>query len=35
VALGYWDAPGVQDLTALPDYEEIPLERRHFCGRTY
>jgi hypothetical protein len=35
VALGYWDAPSVQDLTALPDYEEIPLERRHFCGRTY
>lgn len=35
VAFGYWDAPSVQDLTALPDYEEIPLERRHFCGRTY
>lgn len=35
VAMGYGDAPSVQDLTALPDYEEIPLERRHFCGRTY
>jgi hypothetical protein len=35
VALGYWEAPSVQDLTALPYYEEIPLERRHFCGRTY
>ena len=35
VAMGYWAAPSVQDLTALPAYKEIPLERRHRCGRTY
>jgi len=34
VAFGYWDVPSVQDITT-PDYREIPLERRHFCGRTY
>lgn len=35
VAFGYWDVPSVQDVTALPEYKVLPLERRHFCGRTY
>src|SRR5689334_22717664 len=35
VAVGYREAPSVQDLTALPEYKEIPLVRRHFCGRSY
>src|SRR5690348_5616122 len=35
VAAGYRNVPSVQDVTALPEYKEIPLERRHFCGRSY
>src|SRR5690242_20050880 len=27
VAAGYREAPSVQDVTALPEYKEIPLER--------
>jgi hypothetical protein len=34
VAMGYWEAPSVQDRT-VPYYHEIPTERRHFCGRSY
>lgn len=33
-AMAYWDVPGYQDLT-VPYYQERPLERRHYCGRTY
>src|SRR5690348_6012886 len=35
VASAYSYTPSVQDLSALPEYKEIPLERRHFCGRSY
>ena len=35
VAMGYWGVPSFQDLTALPEYKERYLERRHFCGRSY
>ncbi|HEY2376062.1 MAG TPA: hypothetical protein VGH98_08820 [Gemmatimonadaceae bacterium] len=34
VAMGYWEAPSVQDLT-VRYFREIPTERRHFCGRSY
>ena len=34
VAMGYWEAPAVQDRT-VPYYHEIPTERRHFCGRSF
>ena len=34
VAMGYWMAPSVHDLT-VPYYHEIPTERRLFCGRSY
>jgi hypothetical protein len=34
VAMGYWAAPSVQDLT-VAYYHDIPTERRRFCGRSY
>ena len=34
VAIGYWEVPSVQDVS-VPYYKERPLERRHFCGRSY
>lgn len=34
VAMGYWEAPSVQDLT-VPYYHNLPTERRRFCGRSY
>jgi len=33
VAMGYWEAPSYQAFT--PPYKDRPLERRHFCGRSY
>lgn len=35
VAMGYWDVPSYQDFTSVPAYKDRPLERRHFCGRSY
>lgn len=34
VAMGYWQAPSIQDHT-VPYYHVVPTERRHFCGRSY
>jgi hypothetical protein len=35
VAMGYWDVPSYQDFTSVPAYKDRPLERRHYCGRSY
>ena len=34
VAMGYWEAPSVQDLTVPYDHN-VPTERRRFCGRSF